>query len=268
MKRLTLALLLTSALAGSCASNRLLGPCLSLAKAGLVGDPQQMTRIEKAMTDKEIADLLDANVRAKLPTAVAIARLHSRCSGWQPVLDDVGADELAGWEKAVKSVAEITAVHPVSPLAHGQSKPTLRSLRVAAAKMDCELLLVYLQSDSAVDNFTAAAILYWTGIGLWVAPGSRAEHRTAMQALLLDSRTGMILGTATGDSRLEKVYPAAFRKIQQEDLARRAPAEALPELQEHFGQLITRLTRKTACLPAGSRQVARANDVDGKGDNR
>jgi len=258
MKRLTLALLLGSVLAGGCATDRRLGPFLSLAGAGLVDDPLKVTQIEKAMTDEEIADLLDANVRAKLPTAVGIARLHSPCSGWQPTLDSIDADEMAGWAKAVESVAAITAVHPVSPLAHGDGRPTLRSLRVAAAKMDCELLLVYLQSDSAVDNFTAAAVLYWTGVGLWVAPGSRAEHRTVMQAVLLDSRTGMILGTATGDSRLEKVYPAAFRKIQQADLARRAPAEALPDLQDRFGQLIGRLTRKGACLPAVSRQVARA----------
>lgn len=240
MKYLKTVLLLAASTLCGCGTHYELRAPLTLAESGLTSDPARAGQLEQAMTDSGIADLLDVDIRAKLPAAVAIARLESLCSGYQPALVTVDAEELTGWEKAVADQQHIRGVHPITPLVHGSNRPTLHSLRVAAAKLKCELLLVYLQADSSVDNFNDAAALYWTLVGLWLVPGNVYEHTTVMQAVLLDCRTGAILGTATGDSHQKQAYAAAYKDIVRDKLTRKAPAQALADLQKGFEKLIGR----------------------------
>jgi hypothetical protein len=240
--------LIAAALAGAlggCASHLSLAePVADVLRAGMVADAAQAKRLEKALTDKDIADLLDARVRAKLPTSVAIAKVRSGCDGYQPYLDVVDANELAGWEATVSGQPLVHGVHPVSRLAHTAEKPTVRSLRQAAARMKCELLLVYLQADSSVVNFNDAAALYWTGIGLLTVPGSVLEHRTVMQGILVDCRTGVILATATGDCHLKRTFPAAFESVRREELQAEALSKAVADIQKsfrrHIGNVVSR----------------------------
>ena len=247
MKHWILPVIALAGLLGGCASHYgLAAPRANLLEIGLINDPKQVSRLEKALTDKDIAKLLDVDVRAKLPSSVAVAKLGSYCDGYQPHLARIDAEELTGWEKAVADQDLISGAHPVSHLVHGDSKPTLHSLRSAAAKMNCELLLVYLQADSTVDNFNDAAVLYWTILGLWVVPGDELQHQTVMQAILVDCRTGMILGTATGDGHDRKLCPAAFVGIRKTQMAEEVRAEAMADLQTGVRRLAARVV--TAAL--------------------
>jgi rhombotail lipoprotein len=240
MKTETTAVLGLALAVGGCAAHADL-PMItaSLAKAGLAETETQRRQLEHAMTDQDIANMLDVNVQAKLPTAVAVAKVTSRYDGDRPLLANIDAHELEAWEKAIRGIPRIQGVRPVTPLTATSETPALHALRTAGARMGCELLLVYLQADSTVDNPNDAAVLYWTILGLWLVPGNTMEHRTVMQAALLDCRTGMILGTATGDSHLKKDYPAAFQAQRQAELDRQAPAEALAELQQGFGKMLS-----------------------------
>ena len=233
----TLSLLLAAV--GGCASHHaLVQPVADMARGGVVDEPAQRERLEAAMTDGNIANLLDANVRAKLPTSLAVARLRSHCSGYQPYLARIDAEELLAWEKIAAGQAMLRGVHPISALSHARDKPTLHSLRVGAARMGCELVLVYLQCDSTVDNYNNAAVLYWTILGLWTVPGNVMEHKTVMQAVLVDSRTGAILGTATGDAHRKRTYPAAFADQRRGELEAETPSAALGDLQAGCRRLI------------------------------
>ena len=224
---------------GGCASqSAMVQPTADMLRCGVVNDPDQARRLEKAMTDPQIANLLDAKINAKLPTSIAVAKLRSHCSGYQPYLDPPDADELNAWGQALAAQAMIQGIQPVSSLADTSERPTIHSLRVAAARMGCELLLVYIQSDSQVINLNDAAVLYWTIIGLWTVPGNVLEHRTMMQALLVDSRTGAILGSATGDSRQKREYPAAFESQRQAELSSRADKEAMMDLRTGCRRLV------------------------------
>jgi len=243
MKR-TVGLVLAAGLAamgcGGCAvpHQAMVNPTADLLRCGVVNDPDQARRLEKAMTDPQIANLLDVKISAKLPTSVAVAKLRSHCSGYQPYLDPPDAEELNAWEQALAGQAMIQGIQPVSALADTSGQPTIHSLRVAAARMGCELLLVYIQSDSQVDNLNDAAVLYWTIIGLWTVPGNVLEHRTMMQALLVDSRTGAILGSATGDSHQKQEYPAAFESQRRAELSSRADKEAMKDLRAGCRRLV------------------------------
>ncbi len=242
MKRIIYLLLIATSSLGGCATcYQLATPVADMARSGLINDPKQVSRLEKAMTDGDIAKLLDVNVAAKLPTGVAVAKIKSHCSGYQPYLATIDADELQEWEKIIGNQAHISGVCPVTSLTMGGHGVTLHTLRTAAARMNCELLLVYLQADSSVNNFNDAAVLYWTVIGLWTIPGDVIEHETVMQAVLVDCRTGMILGTATGDAHRKRLCPAAFVDIRQTELADKVPAEALADLQTGVGKLLKRV---------------------------
>ena len=120
----------------------------------------------------------------------------------------------------------------------------LRSLRVAAAKMRCELLLVYVQGDSEVDNYNDLAALYWTFVGLWLVPGNDLEHRTVMQALVVDCRTGAILGTATGDTHLKRIAPVALSRIPKDQMAAEAPRQTLADLQAACKRLLAEIVQR------------------------
>ena len=237
--RVLVPLVLLAAVAPGCATHWAMRAPPNAMQSGFVTDPKQVSRIEKAMTDSDIAMLLDGDVKAKLPTSLAIAAVQgceSRC--W---LQAIGAEELTQWETVIENQPQILGVHPVSGLSVGDQSATLHQLRTAAARMGCELLLVCHRSDSSVDNYNEAAVLYWTFVGLWLVPGNTYEHRTVMQAILLDTRTGAILGTATGDKHLKGICPAAYGQVQSQKLRCEAPKAALTDLQKACKPLVKRV---------------------------
>ena len=237
MKRTIYLLLIATSSLGGCATRyQMAAPTADLAGTGLINDPAQVSKLEKAITDGDIAKLLDADVRAKLPTGVAVAKISNYLG-----LTTLDTEELQTWENVIGIQSHISGVHPISAAMLLGQKLTLQSLRTTAARMNCELLLVYLQGDSSVDNFNDAAALYWTFIGLWTVPGNVIEHRTVMQAILVDCRTGMILGTATGDAHEKRSCPAAFAAIRRDELAKLVPVKALTDLQKGVGKLLKRV---------------------------
>ena len=229
-------LVLVSCVTG-CATHNTMREPMTLSRSGLINDPAQVSELEKALTDKDIAGMLDAAVRAKLPTALAVAGIHG--GGYRYCdLKTISAEELGQWESLVRNIGGITGVQPVSALALGDGKATLHGFRAAAAKMNCELLLVYLESDECVSNYNDLAALYWTFVGLWLAPGNDYEHRTVIQAIVVDTRTGSILGTATGDCHAKRTAPVAFREVQQNKLRQEVPQKATADLRKACAKVL------------------------------
>jgi len=235
MRTPTLALLLAAAVLGGCATHHTLREPRSVLEARLVTDPKEVSRLEKALTDKDLAALLDADIRAKLPTKLAVACVSDPWWGcWRrggPAWPQ-GAEELVAWESVIQGVPALVGVQPVSPVLQGDGRAGLHDLRSAAARLGCELLLVCLVSHSAVDNYNDAAALYWTFVGLWLVPGNVYEHRTLMQAILVDTRTGAVLGTAGGDAHRRAACAAAYGDIQRTKLAEEAGRKAADSFRQ------------------------------------
>lgn len=246
----TAALVLASLAVMGCATHRQMRVPLALSRSALLADqPDEAKRLEAAMTDRDIARLLDARVTARLPTKMAVAGLLASY-GSVHSMKTISARELEGWERAAADLGPILGIQPVAVLATGKDRVSLHDLRSSAARMGCELLLVYVESDSTVDNFNDAAVLYWTLIGIWLVPGNVFEHRTVVQGILLDTRTGAILGTATGDAHLKRLTPLAFVSIQRDKLSREAPAQAMDDFQKAGKTLLEDVARTAAKPPA------------------
>jgi len=254
MKRLLPVLMLVVIAACGCAShNKLSGP-VGLAKGGLFKDAKDVSALEEALTDEGIARMLDADVKAKLPTSIAVAGGEALPSPHVYYRDPgdtlLSAEALKEWEKAFEQIPHITGVQPISLLLLQGKTATLQGLRSAAAQMKCELLLVYQVSSSAIDNYNDAAALYWTFVGLWLVPGNVYEHRTVYQGVLLDTRTGVVLGSATGDCHLKRACPAAYGQVQEGKLAQEAAAKGLADFRASCAKLLTDvIARATAPAP-------------------
>jgi len=234
--------------AAGCASHVQMREPRSLLASGIIDDPDQASRLERRMTDHDIADLLDADIRAKLPTKVALARIDE--GGWvcysRPWGMPIDADELNQWEAIVRKVPHLEGVLPIPTVPQERRKTTLHDLREAAARMGCEMLLLCHVSDAAVDNYNDAAVLYWTFAGLWLVPGNTYEHRTVMQAIVVDCRTGIILGTATGDSHQKRPCPAAYGEIAEAKLSEACYAAARDDLMKAAEPLFREIVAKAA----------------------
>ncbi|HUS47111.1 MAG TPA: hypothetical protein VM098_03250 [Phycisphaerae bacterium] len=227
-------LVLVAAMFCGCATyNKMSNPVASIAKTGLINDPKLASELEKAMTDQGVAKLFELDVPAKLPTKLAVAKLTSSYGGAAHI-EPIGARELKQWEDITPDPKLVTGVQYVSGLMLQKDSDrgiTLRALRVAAAQMHCELLLAYIEDSASVNNYNDFAALYWTFVGLWVVPGNVLEQRTVMQAVILDCRTGAILGTAVGDAHLKEAAPLALMQIAEDRMRTDAPKKALAELQ-------------------------------------
>jgi hypothetical protein len=194
---------------------------------------------------------LAANARPPFPCTLAVAKLvdsraehgHPYGRGASYVLEVISGLEADGWRKLAEKSAggspqAINQVQFINPLLGGAS-PDLKRLRDAAAMLHAPVLLVYVQNDDRQSGYNDAAMAYWTLVGLFVVPGNTVGHYTTCQALLVDTRTGLIYATAEGEAkREENVLPGAVG-IATPRVEQRARAEAVAELQANVEQTLT-----------------------------
>ena len=219
-----------------CASHASLASPAEMMAAGELLADGQLTA-----ADAEIARLLGATIRMKLPTTLAVAKLD-RSFGGTAGLESISGEELTQWADLVAEHKAIDGVQPIPDMliandAHRRA-PLLGALRLAAARMRSEMLLVYVRADSSVNNYNRAAALYWTFVGLWIVPGNVVEHRTVMQGLLVHTRSGAVLATVTGSRDLKRYSPAAFASIAKDALRDQAPKEAFTDLRKAFKSVL------------------------------
>jgi hypothetical protein len=197
------------------------------------------------LTDAAIETYLKANVTARFPTVLAVAKLHA--PRWQEGFqaDYLRGSEAEGWQQ-FSSLRDdsgeriISQVQLVSPMLCG-GKPTLKSLRDAAALLQAPVLLVYLQVDDAREGQNPAAMAYWTIVGLFTVPGHTVGRFSLCQALLIDTQSGFILATAQGEARQEEqVLPGAVA-IARDRLEATVPPRAVADLQRNVRELVVML---------------------------
>ena len=213
-------------------------------------------------THAKIERYLKAYVQPVFPTVLAVAKMGGTCergrSSYRYREQETGlavlrGDEAKGWREIPKTdnAGTISQVHLVTPLIVG-GEPTLKDLRDAAAMLHAPLLLVYTQADSAEEGYNDSAMAYWSIVGLFLVPGNTVGHHSVCQAILLDTRTGLIVGTAQGESKQEENVLAGAVDIATQRTARQAQSEAVTNLQSEVRQTLANL-HMTSRSPTASR---------------
>ncbi len=249
---MALVMVLAALLCGCATAGKLQSPDVGMTKALALSD-EERADLARTGTEAEVARLLDREVEAKLPTSLALARLYSGYYRSRPDLTRVPVAERELWQEMSSEHAMIEGVQAVTSLTvdrEDDEPVALSDLRLAAARQGCELLLVYVQGDGSVDNYNDAAVLYWTFVGLWLVPGNVVEHETVYNGILVDCRSGAILGTATGDARDRRVTAAAYTGAAGDGAERKARGEAFHEFRDNCDRLLGQLTARARSAAA------------------
>jgi len=190
-------------------------------------------------TDETVEAYLKSRPEADFPCTPAIAKLGSASGAdfaghGEYEMRMMESEEAEGWRKLVTKegtpASPVEDVHFITPMLSG-AHPDLKRLRHVAAMLHAPILLVYIEACNSDEGRNAAAMGYWTIVGLFVVPGHTVGHHSVCQALLVDTRTGLILATAEGDAkREENVLPGAV-EIAARRVERRSRAEAVAGLQ-------------------------------------
>ena len=192
--------------------------------------------LTETLSDELVEQALDARPEAPFPSVLAVAKIGSTAT-WRDAkrrVEIVGGADDDAWKKltGLQDAAGKTLIDDVrfiSPMLV-KSDINLRSLRQAAAMLRAPLLLVYVTDENASEGYNDAAMLYWTIVGLYTVPGNTVGHYCVGDALLIDTRSGLILSTAHGEGlREENVFYGAV-PIAEGRTAREARSEAMETL--------------------------------------
>ncbi len=220
--------LLASGIAGCGTSEKLVTPMVNLRLGDLSKEDRAAVAASQARTPEAITRLMDQKVAARWPARVGVARVTA--SSYCPAMA-IPTAEAEHWEAlAGEHHGMIRSVVEIPSMLIEDSQPELTDFRAAAARMRCDLLLLYGQADSWVTNYNRAAGLYWTVVGIWLVPGNTLEHETALQAILVDTRTGAILASAGGRARDRMVCPLGYVNIARDRLWKEVPGKAFEKL--------------------------------------
>ncbi len=202
----------------------------------------KLSVLSPELSERNMEKLLKAEVKPEFPAVLAVAKVTS------PFSDDVyagededkyalefpHADEMAGWDnlKSLRGIRHkiiISRIKVINPsLLSGN--PTLRKLRDAAALLNAPLLLVYVQKDNASDGFN-------------FLPGYTVGYYSVCQAVLVDTRSGVILATAASESKQVEKVTIFGRESTKLKLQKLACSESVAGLQKNFAKALVELEK-------------------------
>lgn len=218
------------------------------------------------LTDGDIESYLQVSSRPVFPTVLAVAKLEEPRGYYRNggdgrlTVDHIHAVEADGWRRAIgadlhRGDAPIRQMHFINSLALAGEEPTLRNLRVAAAKLHAPLLLAYIQEDNWASGYNSAAMAYWTIIGMFFVPGDTVGHHSVCEGVLVDTRTGAIVATVSGEAnREENVLPGAV-PIARKRTREQSRTEAVARFQDDLARILRELATDGANADADNAPV-------------
>lgn len=158
---------------------------------------------------------------AMLEALEAKGELFSRVNGISGMLTDAGVDS---YGRALRPSREMVRDHATK-------------LRQLARSLGSDYLLIYGGTVDATDRGTPLSVLDATIIGAFVVPSRVLEAEGKATAILIDTRSGRVVATATADGNRSGLSPAFGREGAQERQMRRLRDEVISELT---GEIIER----------------------------
>lgn len=217
--------------------------------AGVHRPTVEMGIFSAEVSDAELAAWLDTKPVLSLPSDLLVVRLRGnepyaysgeQVGGVEPPTES----EAALWRSLANLRGEsdrpvVGAVSIAGPVMVA-GKSQLSSLRAAAARARCPLIFAYTCVDNSEEGYNDASLLYWTIVGLWVAPGTVIGYYSAAQGVLIDTRTGQIVAIVDGECKHEESVTAAARDIAKTRARNNARDQAVARMHE---SLKTRLAK-------------------------
>ena len=216
--------------------------------------PQQEAALRSGDLDREVAALYNIRPQLSLPARIALVKTeHGKVS--TPT-----QTELSEWmslsERLGPSFGEFVALNPMiaqsaTELAGGASDLT-GDIRRGSALLKADYALVYEIAANADSRTNALSITDWTIVGLWLSPSRSVDGQAVAEAVLIDVRTGLPLGTASAQADSERLARATTaheqRKIAAEAAGRDAVIRLVGEVEDLAETLIKQAAADTASI--------------------
>ena len=249
-----------------CASYAAPGPAADLQAVGVMPasiDAQTPDAIKAAMARRPMA---------QFPAGIAVVRVQA--PGYQSLTTQgyghgaysvVTTREVETPEQ-VERMAKLPMVRGIAPVGRLMLPQTLTSdqeLRQAAAQLQADMLLVYTLDTQFYVRDMAKPL---TVVSLGLSPNQQARVVTTASAVLMDTRTGYVYGTAEASEHHNRLA-AAWTSEDAIDAARirterEAFAKLIGELEKTWGMVIANHAPATQPAPEQSASAA-ATEIGG-----
>lgn len=205
-------------------------------------------------TDQMIQDVLALKPQLPAPFKLGVYLNSHSWSYNKRFWTDEEQNQLLAFGSQLKAAGIISDIYLISEdTVPGSNRWTfdswanreLKDLRLAAARYGADAVLL-ITDVSAVDRYNnPAALLYWTIVGAYVAPGTHSDALVMLRSSLWDVRNGYLYATQDAEGMAKKIGPAFLLK----DTA--SIDEAKKVAIADFGAKLTeRLMRLNAARPS------------------
>ncbi len=256
---------LAGLLGAGCASYAVPGRAadLSIFTGGGELDPVRKTD-ERSVEDITIADILKRQPMAAFPTALAVARIQADGYQSESIQQTAGSGAYTvvtsrqeGEEEALEPLASLPLVLGVAPVHRLLVPERLDSdlaLRKISAQLHADVLLVYTLDTTFESKNT---FLPLTAITLGILHPQKFRLQTTVAALLVDTRTGYLYGSAEANVRRPSsgIWRSA-EKVENERLSveREALEKLVHNLQATWTGVVATYAKDSATVqPASNR---------------
>lgn len=164
-----------------------------------------------ALTDDDIAELMKVEPASAFPARVAVTRVQasgyiSRTnngygSGRYSVVTTRDIEDESDFEK-LSNLAMIVGVAPLSRLLLPPNLDSIKDLRLAAARLKTDLILIY--SVDTAFHVEGTPLGPLSAITLGFLPNKKAYVSSTTSGVLIDVRTGFVYGVAEATEREEQ----------------------------------------------------------------
>lgn len=164
-----------------------------------------------SLADDDIADLMKVEPASEFPARIAVARVQASGyitrtnsgygSGRYSVVTTRDVEEESDFEK-LSNLELVAGVAPLSRLLLPPNLDSIKDLRLSAARLKTDLILIY--SVDTVFHVEGTPLGPLSAITLGFLPNKKAFVSSTTSGALIDVRTGFVYGVAEATEREEQ----------------------------------------------------------------
>lgn len=205
----------------------------------LVFDDAEILRIEQAKPQLQCPFRL-----AVLPPSLFNARSYH-----EPGETEGQRREILAWGEKLRKEGIISDLIIIPEILTQQfrSRNSVKDLRVAAARLQADAVLI-LRSSTDVDAYVnPLSVLNLTIVGMFIAPGHHRDALTIVEGMVVDNRNQYVYFAGSAEGKGTTLAPLA--SVEARDAVRDSRCEAL----KAFGDLLVKEGRRLHGAGAGPR---------------
>ena len=208
---------------------------------GLAIDTSELEAME---TSEQIEEITGIKSQLNFPFKLGVYIIGGEEGSGEKMLSDAmlgKENEFQGFLSELRSENIISEIITI-PTSLVKTKDSLNEIRVAAARLGADAVLVINSLDN-VDRYSNwASIFYVTIIGFWIIPGTNVDAVSIVQGIMFDVHNGYLYLSLESKGREERIGPEVL--LRSKEVLSRARNEAALKFLEKLKMDLKELSLK------------------------